>query len=46
MIKIWAKVIIRALKIDNLSGKIYFLPLIFLMKNIAKKSEAIENIKK
>ncbi len=42
----WAKVIISALMIDNLSGKTYFLLLIFQVKNKAKKSETIENIKK
>ena len=46
MIKMWARVIISALRIDNLRGKTYFLLLIFLVKNKANESEIIENIKK
>lgn len=42
----WARVIISALRIDNLRGKTYFLLLIFLVKNKANESEIIENIKK
>ena len=46
MIKMWARVIISALRIDNRRGKTYFLLLIFLVKNKANESEIIENIKK
>lgn len=42
----WARVIISALRIDNLNGQTYFLVPIFLVKNKANESEIIENIKK
>lgn len=42
----WARVIISALRIDNLNGQTYFLVPIFLVKNKARKSETIENTKK